>query len=150
MLVNLNDLIMALESADGEPGWFLDLLTGEVVGLFGDLVDDDENDALRQAIEEQPDRFVPIEPLATHEAFRIMEAFVDALLDEEPAKRLSMALGQRHPFRRFKDELLAWPLLREQWFRFHHDRMREHAQDWLAGNGISATLTDRPDPSLEA
>lgn len=150
MLVNIDDLIDALESRDGEPGWFLDLSTGEVVGLFGDLVDDDENDALREALEEQPDRFVPIEPLVSHEAFRIMEAFVEALPDKEPAKRLSMALGQRPPFRRFKDELLAWPRLREQWFRFHHDRMREHAKKWLSSNGISATLIDGPASSPEA
>jgi len=142
MLVNTNDLITALEASEGEVEWYLDLTNGAVVPLFSDLVDDDP--ALADAVENQPDRFLPIEPIGSHEAFRIMEAFVEALPDGEPATSLASALCQRHPFRQFKDALLSWPHIREQWFRFHNARMREIAQGWLTGNEVAAQLTDRP------
>ena len=150
MLVNADDLISALESSDAEVEWYLDLSNGAVVPVFGDLLDEGENAAMAEAVETQPERFVPIEPIASHEAFHIMEAFVETLPAGAPAERLSIALRERHPFRPFKDALLAWPPVREQWFRFHHARMREIAQDWLTGSELEATLTDRPVGSPEA
>ena len=150
MLVNADELITALESSDREVEWYLDLTNGAVVPVFSDLVGEEENEAIADAVETQPDRFFPIEPIGSQEAFRIMEAFVATLPAGTPADRLSLALGQRHPFRGFKDALLAWPPIREQWFRIHNARMREHAQDWLTGNQLEFTLTDQPASSLEA
>jgi hypothetical protein len=148
MLVNADDLITALEASEGEVEWYLDLTNGAVVPLFTDLVDDDPD--LADAVENQPDRFLLIDPIGSHGAFRIMEAFVEALPDGEPTARLAAALSQRHPFRQFKDALVRWPHIREQWFSFHHARMREIAQDWLTGNEVAAQLTDRPTSSPEA
>jgi hypothetical protein len=148
MLVNADELITALEASEGEVEWYLDLTNGAVVPLFSDLVDDDPD--LADAVEHQPERFLPIAPIESHEAFRIMEAFVAALPAGEPTTRLASALAQRHPFRQFKEALLAWPHIREQWFRFHHARMRDLAQDWLTGNEVEAQLTDRPVSSPEA
>ena len=148
MLVSTDDLITALEAGEGEVEWYLDLTNGAVVPLFSDLVGEEPD--LASAVENQPDRFLPIEPIGSHEAFRIMEAFVEALPGGEPTTRLASALSQRHPFRQFKDALLAWPHIREQWFRFHHARMRVIAQDWLTDNEVAAQLTDRPTSSPEA
>ena len=141
MLVNAEDLIMALEASEGEVAWYLDITNGAVVPLFSDLVDDDRE--LADAIENQPDRFLLIKSIGSPDAFRIMEAFVATLPAGEPTMRLDSALAQRHPFRQFKDALFAWPDIRERWFRFHHACMCEIAENWLAVNEIAAQLTDQ-------
>ena len=147
--VDTEDLIIALDSNENEVTWYLDLSNGEVVPLFFDLIDEDENAALVETIENEPDRFVRIEPVGPREAFSIMDAFIDTLPDGAPAKRLSSALGQRRPFRHFKDELLAWPQIREQWFRFHFARMRENALEWITAHELQVILVERPTLSSE-
>ena len=46
----------------------------------------------------------------------------------------------RGPFRCFKDTLLEFPDLQEQWFKYHDGRMLEYAQEWLEENLPGATL----------
>jgi len=45
-----------------------------------------------------------------------------------------------HPFRRFKDTLLAYATLREQWFAFHEQALVELVRQWLDDAGIEANL----------
>ena len=148
MLVNADELIMALESADSEVEWYLDLRTGAVVPIVGDLLDEDPS--MAQALEAEPDRFFAIDPISSHEAFSIMEAFVAGLPQGAPTARLAAALGQRRPFRHFKDALLEWPHIREQWFRFHNARMRKVAEEWITGNELSLQLSPRTESEPEA
>jgi len=148
MLVNADELIVALESTDGEVDWYLDLSTGAVVPVVGDLLDEDPS--MAEALESEPDRFFPIDPISSHEAFSIMEAFVAGLPQGAPTDRLTAALGQRRPFRHFKDALLEWPHIREQWFRFHNARMRQVAEDWITGNELSVRLSPRTESGPEA
>ena len=148
MLIDAEELIVALESRAAEMEWYLDLVSGQVLPLFSEALDDDTSFA--EALEAEPDRYLPIDPIESHEAFRIMEAFVASLPPGVPSARLTSALTQRHPFRHFKDALLAWPLIREQWFQFHGARMRQVAREWLTENGVIATLTDRTTIGPEA
>ena len=148
MLVNADELIMALESADSEVEWYLDLRTGAVVPIVGDLLDEDPS--MAQALEAEPDRFFAIDPISSHEAFSIMEDFVTGLPQGAPTIRLAAALGQRRPFRHFKDALLEWPHIREQWFRFHNARMRKVAEEWITGNELSLQLSPRTESEPEA
>ena len=148
MLVNADELIMALESTDSEVEWYLDLNTGAVVPVADELLDDDPS--MAETLEAEPDRFFAIEPISSHEAFSIMEAFVAGLPQGAPTPRLAAALGQRRPFRHFKDALLEWPHIREQWFRFHNARMRKVAEDWLTENDLSIQLSPRTESGPEA
>ena len=148
MLVNVNELIMALESTDAEVEWYLDLNTGAVVPVADELLDEDPS--MAEALESEPDRFFAIEPISSHEAFSIMEAFVTGLPQGAPTARLAAALSQRRPFRHFKDALLEWPHIREQWFRSHNARMRKVAENWLTENDLSVQLSPRAESQPEA
>ena len=148
MLVNADELILALESTDAEIEWYFDLRTGAVVPIVGDLLDEDP--AMAAALESEPDRFFAIDPISSHEAFSIMEAFVAGRPQGAPTSRLTAALGQRRPFRHFKDALLEWPHIRLQWFRFHNARMRKVAEDWLTENDLSVQLSPRTESEPEA
>jgi hypothetical protein len=157
--IDEGDLLMAFESGDGMTRWFLDRQTGAVIGLGDDvLLDDDDDDedlqdwereerALRRAIYDddgEDRRYLPIESLSSHEGFRIMEDFA-ASLEGRVRAALFDALDRRRPFRSFKDALMGFPDVRERWFAYHEEQLREHALDWLRIEGIDAELT-RPSP----
>jgi hypothetical protein len=108
----------------------------------------DEDDDLGEPEEgETADRYVAIPDTPSSEAFQVMEDFV-ALLDEENAGQvvtdLSRALRGGKPFRRFKDALLDYPAVRERWFKFENDRLRERITEWAADEGITL-LSSRSD-----
>ena len=147
ILVDADDLIIALESDGAELEWYLDLASGQVLPLFGDACSDDD---LAAALEAEPDRYFRVEPMGSPQAFRIMEAFVDTLPESAESERLEAALRQSRPFRHFKDSLAAWPPIREQWFRFHDARMRQVAEAWITGNEFEVRLTPATDPGPQA
>jgi len=98
--VDLSELQLALEDHDAGLGfhsyWF-DTQTGAVILLSEDL---EEQDELRQQIEEDAEnRFVPIESLPSHEGFRIMEDFVQALRPSRIREKLEWSLDGPKPFR---------------------------------------------------
>ena len=132
--IDLELLAIALESHNAESSWVLDLETGEVIPLVdpsisGETADTDE-------VERIPDRYLPVEPIPSHESFGIMERFAEELPHGPARSRLLDALERRHPFREFKDTLFAFPDLRERWFEYHEQRLRTLAEEWLESVGV--------------
>lgn len=123
---------MALQSSE-EQDWYLDRETGEM-NFFSSLIDNDEIDI--EEIEGNPDRYVYIESMSSDDGFRMMEEFVGALAEGEASRSLTRALRMRKPFRCFKDTLLDFPEVRQQWFAFHNSRMEELARRFLENEGI--------------
>jgi hypothetical protein len=89
-------------------------------------------------------RYLSIPSLESHEGFRIMERFA---LSQEGRVREALldALDRRHPFRSFKDALRGE--VRERWFAYHEQCLREEALDWLRSKEIDAELTTPSPPS---
>lgn len=132
--LDMDFLIMALESDPGFGQWFLDKDTGEIIPV-SDYADRDAAPTLEE-LEEKSDRYLSINPLPSGVGWDIMSDFVENLADPAVQKLLARALGGRKPFRSFKDELLVYPAIREQWFKYHEKRMREIAIEWLQDNEI--------------
>lgn len=137
LTINGPDLIEALEGGFDEGFWVLDLESGEVV-LAGSPFSTEEEDEAPDY--DDPDRFMAIGRIDSHEAFQVMEAFVESLPDGEGQRSLDRALGHTRPFRAFKDTLLDFLPLREAWFKFQRDRMLEKAQAWIEENVPGARL----------
>ena len=110
-------LLMALDSGDGMESWYLDRQTGEVIRL-SDFDELEEEEEIRESIHD----------------------FAASQKDERVRGVLMDALDRRRPFRAFKDALLGLGEVREQWFKYHEDRLREHARDWLRVEGVDAEL----------
>ena len=129
--INRADFILALTSnaENWDEAWFLDKETGEL-WLNNDSVDEVLDD-----LEDNP-RYLQIESMASHDAFQIMEDFVDELADSPEAEVLQAALNGRKPFRRFKDTLLDYPELRDRWFAFEEARLKRVAEAWCDEQGI--------------
>lgn len=130
------DLAEALECHNLEMGWLLDLETGDVIMV----TEDDWGDEKETEISFEDARYEPILPLESFLSFQIMEAFVEELPKGRPKSALNAALRHRKPFRSFKDALLAFPALREAWFRFHDEAMLRFAREWLAEKVPGAQL----------
>lgn len=147
--IDWGELEMAMESGDGMISWYLDRETGIVSGLD----DDDDVEELRElrgAIDrDEDDRYISIPSLASHEGFRIMEDFASAQDDRRVRGALLDALDRRRPFRSFKDALAGFPEVREKWFAYHSERVREEALAWLRSEGIDAELVPFIDRSSE-
>jgi hypothetical protein len=131
------DLLLAISSHDIEH--YLDLRTGAILPIFDGFEDSNPD------LEREPQRFTLIEPVPSSLGFRWMEEFAD-LQAPEVREELLRSLERRRPFRSFKDALLEFEGLREQWYAFEEQRQLAYARDWLRSEGIDAILTTHPAP----
>jgi hypothetical protein len=131
--IDMDDLLMALEDNNPEHSFFLDTASGEVLMIYEDWEDAHE---LFAEVDENPERYLPIEAISSSEGFEIMEDYVETLGSTEAASRLAKALSGRHPFRTFKDVLSNYPEIRQKWFEFHDERLLRVAAQWLEENDI--------------
>ena len=70
-----------------------------------------------------------------------MSDFVDTFPAGKARRELAAALQQKHPFRRFKDVLLNYPSVGEDWFRFHEQAFMKIIKEWLDDRGVEVILT---------
>ena len=145
--IDLSALSEALEDHGLEHSWWFDPETGETV-YRSEYELDDAEDAAR--------RLIAIEPLESSEGYGDMEDFAAGVSDARARDLLARALQGRGAFRRFKDVLLEFPELRDQWFAFHDARMLRRALSWLRDEGLideetcEAQCLKFPDPAMPA
>ncbi len=135
MKVNINQLIMALESmADWNPDdFFLDKTTGEILSA---KVLSNYNPERLAEIDIDQHNFISIRPLDPHESWQIMEDFLVTLEAGDEKESLEKAMLEGQPFISFKNALGNVPHIRRQWFEFHRKRMDTIAKKWLAEHSI--------------
>jgi hypothetical protein len=135
--IDLGELSDAMEDNSYEHEYYLDTETGELLMLSADM-DVEEAGELRDRIDEEPDRYKALAKVSSHEGYRDMEEFIEAVEDDHLRELLEVAINGRGAFRRFKDLLARFPEEREDWFRFKDDRLMERALEWLEEIGIEA------------
>ena len=138
--IDFEELLLALEGFGdpiGDPiENYLDTETGEIISLHDDFEDAAE---LRERIDaDLSERYRNIEPLESHDSFRIMEDFAVALPESRLKTRLFDALSRNKPFRHFRDIVHADLAQRDHWFAFRDEALAQHARDWLESLGIEA------------
>jgi hypothetical protein len=140
--IDAEELISALQAHGQDLEYFLDRSTGDIVFLADDDVVEGQEE-LRESIEEDPDRYIFIQPIHSSVGWQIMADFIEALPNGRLQDALVRAVKRSHPFRSFKDKLLDYPDVRERWFAFENDRMLELAKEWLDDEGVDAELKTR-------
>ena len=136
LTIRADEFIMAFEDYGSNLQHVFDRQTGEVLPLFEDAMEEEDIERL----DADPDRYLLIEPVPSSVGYEVMSDFVDTLPEGQVPSELARALQQRHPFRRFKDVLLNYPAVREDWFRFHEQAFMKVIQEWLDDHGVEATL----------
>lgn len=144
VLVNWDDLEMALTANADEWTCYLDVRSGEVqmvpVDRFGDddWPSEEEIDAGLEG-----GHLIHVEPLGSSVEYGWMAEFAASVGDARLRDRLGVALDGHGAFRRFKNVLLDHAAERERWFAFRDERVRGAAREWLAEQGIEATTAPR-------
>ena len=150
--VKLSELISAIEGPSEEYLTRVDLKTGEVVMMDEFVlhaVEEDDEEALsglpdwqkpeveiaRAMVADSGERFLePPDKFDFHE-YRQMERFIRTVDDPQAADELWRAIKGKGAFRYFKDTADRLGL-REQWFRFREDALKELAIDWAEANKV--------------
>lgn len=130
--------LIELESAfdDDMAEYFFDPESGRIVSHlkpdpfgYDDIEEDDEDEMSdNESIEKE---WLPIDRIFSHERFEWMEEFITTVYPITAQTALRQALAQRKPFRNFKETLMGYPRVREQWFRFDDGKRREYAVDFI-------------------
>lgn len=145
--VDLDLLTVGLDDHSYAGSWWIDAKTGEV-WYWGE----DEDDAAFDPDERDDAR--RIDPLPSSEAYGDMEDFVARVPDRRAADLLERAIAGRGAFRRFKDTLMEFPELRENWFQFSDVRMQRRAIEFLIDESLidegvaRRALAEREDPPV--
>ena len=116
MKVNLNVILDALEMADDNYTYFLDLETGESVFLVDELVTGLDNKGLDHEIEENLGRYLRLPTKFEIHEYHIMEEFIWTLKGKK-AEELGYAIRGRGAFRRF-DDMIDRMGITQQWYNF--------------------------------
>jgi hypothetical protein len=138
LVVDWDDLDMALTSNPAEWSCYLDVRTGKVqmrpddyLGVGGEWPSEEEIDAGLGA-----GHLLPIERLGSTIEYGWMTDFTATVPNVRLRGSLDAALAGRGPFRRFKDVLRGHPGERERWFAFRDECVWAAANEWLRENGI--------------
>jgi hypothetical protein len=134
-----SDLLDLLEDHSGSRSGYIDKQTGEIFEIFEDY-DGSEQQETIDKVEEDPGRYLPIDPIESREGFRIMEDFVDGLPEGKDRDLLTKVLSWRKPFSNFRNALADMGDLRDQWFDFHNKELRRLAVEWLDVEEVDADL----------
>ena len=130
--VDWEELRNAFEFQSDEHQAVLDLETGKVRYYYeSGEGEGDPSDIEEHELDENPDRYVSIEPPESHEAFRWMERFAYGQRDEKIKNELLFALGGSRPFRRFKDALGGFPDLPEDWYACEEECLIQYIAGWV-------------------
>ncbi len=134
--IDREDLILALTShfQIHQGAYYLDKETGALI-LFIEEFKDDPDYGIPDDIQDNP-RYLCITPFESYQTYPIMEDFIETLEAGKIADRLTQAINGRKPFRHFKDTLLEYPGLSEQWFQFEETALIRMTETWCKDNGI--------------
>lgn len=87
-------------------------------------------------VECDSDRYLYIQPRESWEAYPVMVDFTEIVEDEHLQELLCVALNGSGAFRRFKDVLYRDPEQQKRWYKFHDERQKAAALEWLEENDI--------------
>ena len=134
MKVKLGVILDAIEMADDNYTYFLDLETGESVFLADELITGLDNEGLEDEIEESPERYLRLPTKFEIHEYHIMEEFIWTLKGEK-ADKLERAIRGRGAFRRFKDMVDRMGIL-QRWYDFQSEYYRKLAAQWCQEHGL--------------
>lgn len=141
LILDLPAVIAAFDSHE-RLEHYLDLDSGQVLGLSPD----DRDSAQRLELDEDPPRFISIEPFDTDEHLAMRAAFLQTLDDPHVHPLLAATLNGRKALRRFDFELAQFPAAQRAWQAFADKYRHSHALTWLAEQGLEPASNARGIP----
>jgi len=130
--IDFEDLVDVYEDSNATHLYFIDTKNNEII-FVNEAIDDDASEKLEELEDE---RYFYIPPRLPQDEFYIMEMFVYTIEDFDLAEKFHGVLEGKKPFRNFKDLLYDYPELRERWFEYKHNTIKNETINWLCENDI--------------
>jgi len=149
--VDMREILDNVESG-GPFIWCLDLETGGLLSVADDIemepLEGDEETSAK--IDADPERYEKLPRPESGEEYRAMERFAESIEDEEIRDLMSVALGGKGSFGRFRDVLCRYPDIEARWFADRERRTLEEVLRWFESIGIKPVyeLKCRPEPPV--
>ena len=115
---------------------FYHIPTGELESYpdeFGGLAGFDEEiwQESIDKVENNYHEYIAFEAMDSHESVNVMETFVCNIAEANTRQRFEDAISYKKPFQNFKQLLVAYPDLRQQWFQFKDQQYRDWVQQQI-------------------
>jgi len=133
--IDFEELVDAYEDSSVEHVYHIDTKNNELLYYNEGIGEPEEvKEELDSCTDD--DRFIYIPPRLPQDEFFIMETFVYTIKDFDIAEKFHNALERKKPFRNFKELLHEHPKLREKWFEYKHNTIKNETINWLCENNI--------------
>ncbi len=147
--IKLGDIVDELESQSDETSSFLNRETGELILVTGEAFSAAECDdpiegypeweremiLIAKDIEENPDNYIALPSQFDIHEYDIMRRFCLSVEDDDISSYLMNSIEGKGAFRRFKDAIVRCGV-REKWFAFRDEALKEIARDWCEEHSI--------------
>ena len=116
------------ELLEGEECVFLHRETFEILSFpdpdRNEVWEDDYRiDDVLYLVETEPEKYLEFKPLDTKASYRLMDDFVDTLLEVRLKRNLLEALNSKKPFRHFR-QTVEQDGLTDEWFQYKRRRLK--------------------------
>ncbi len=140
--IEKESLLNAMEYSDGYAPWFLDKETGEIFQGRNEFIMGEDEEEFQDMLEDEPDRYLEIEPLSSDESYEIMEDFIKSLSDGSAKSELSEIMLQTKSYANFIEIIEAYMEVKDQWVQFHEEALLGRASEWLDAEGLEYEFVD--------
>lgn len=138
--VKLKDIAEAMDIQMDDIRQYYSKRDAELVMLFVDNDEFEENVALQNAIEDGDENYIRLPSEFEIHEYKIMEDFASVQPDEIKEKLLDK-LHSKGAFRKFKDAVFYMDI-QQDWFDYKNSRYRDIAREWCKINGVKCDECD--------
>lgn len=133
--IDFEELIDAFEDSSVSHVYHIDTKKSELIYYNNDI---GEPVGVKEKLDScsDDDRYLYIPTKLPKHNFYIMEMFVYTIDDFDIAEKFHNALERKKPFRNFKELLHEYPKLREKWFEYKSNTIKNETINWLCENNI--------------
>ena len=129
----LQELIDCYDDNSMEHSYYFNVKTNEIIFLSEYLDSGEEYEELNEEVEEGfGETYFRVPQTDSRQGFIDMEEFVETVKSDDVQAELYKALsGHRGVFRRFKDTLMDYPEIQQQYYQYKEERNKERVIEWL-------------------
>jgi len=133
--IDFEELVEAYEDSSVEHVYHIDIKNNEII-YYNDALGEPETVKEKLDSCSDDDRYLYIPSRLPQDEFFIMETFVYGIEDFNVAEKFHNALERKKPFRNFKELLHEHSTLREKWFKYKHNTIKNETINWLCEHDI--------------
>lgn len=134
--IDLDELSTFREINSGDAEVYIDTETGGIYFCYDGMIAGPEGEIEEDEVNFEDERYTLVEPSWSSEGFEQMEQFIEAMPEGRAKDRLSDAIRQKKPFRKFKDALYDYPDVQKTWYAYERYSELYQAANWLKIEGI--------------